>query len=222
MCGEDPDYSWAREGRRIIPVLPRGLATTGLSSVAQRAAEETARRNKTLVRPSLTRTPAPPPPLARPEHLLTPAPPPAPVAPHPAPAPAPHQNGVADRQAPTPRPSDLLSCDTGVVVLPSGAAVKVSANPSSGSSARSGGRGSVKRRRSSQSAAKNIEVFPGGLAQLEAAAQAAEAALVADRSPPRKIAAPGSVLGAGHGYARPLPSNSPLPDRQVHSYSLKS
>ena len=202
LCGSDTSHSWEREGRRIVPVLPRAVARTGLTPAAQSAAETLAKQNSALLRPCDTRTPAPLPPLPAPEHLLTTRHQPAPVVtvPHPDLG---HQhssyNGVSDKR------SEAGSDETGVVVLPSGTVVRVSAPAVS--SRGQNKRGAGKRRRSSTARSKNIEVFSGGLAQLAAAAEAH-----ADLSPPRKIP---SILGAGHGYARPLPSSSPLPDRQV-------
>lgn len=181
-----------------MPVLPRAAPSTGLSSIAQRTAEDMSRLNISLPRPGLTKTAQPPHPLPKPEHLLAPAAP----CPPPSEVQVPHQNGDA-------RPSLAKAVDTsdnGLVMLPSGTVVRVSAKPSTGTKSGRGGK-----RRRSNSVSKSIEVFPGGMAQLEAASVKLEADVL-ERSPPRK--AP-SVLGAGHGYARPLPSNSPLPDRQV-------
>lgn len=198
LCGQDPDYTWLKEGRRIIPVLPRAAPSTGLSSIAQRTAEDVSRLNISLPRPRVTKTAQPPHPLPKPEHLLAPAAPcPAPSEVH-----VPHQNGDT-------KPSLAKAVDTsdnGLVTLPSGTVVRVSAKTNSGTKTGRGGK-----RRRSNSVSKSIEVFPGGMAQMEAASVKFEADVL-ERSPPRK--AP-SVLGAGHGYARPLPSNSPLPDRQV-------
>ena len=209
LSGPDPDYTWTREGRRIIPVLPRANISTSLTPVAQRAAESVARHNATLLRPSQTRTAPPPPSLPKPDHLLGSSPPlPAAAVPD-----NDHlHNGVPEihvkpelkpRTAVVDTSSDNNS-DNGVVVLPSGTAVRVSSNQTKP------GRGGKRKR--SASVSKSIEVFPGGLAQLEAAAVKIEAGDGSDKSPSRKVT---SVLGAGHGYARPLPSNSPLPDRQV-------
>ena len=110
-----------------------------------------------------------------------------------------HQNGDI-------KPS-LTKCvdnsDNGLVVLPSGTVVRVSRKNNTGKKT---GRGNKRRR--SNSVSKSIEVFPDGMAGLEAASVSVKS----ESSPPRKVP---SVLGAGHGYARPLPSNSPLPERQV-------
>ena len=94
---------------------------------------------------------------------------------HPRPAPAPPQPGGEE--------------EGGVVVLPSGAAVRLSDRET-------GGRRGGKRKRSSPS--RSIEVFPGGLAELEASTRVKEEKL-------------SSVVGAGHGYARPAPNAQPAP-----------
>ena len=76
--------------------------------------------------------------------------------------------------------------DEGLVVLPSGTVVKVSAKPGS-----RGGRGGKRRR----TASKSYEIVSSHLSH--------RAEERSEGSPPRKVS---SVLGAGHGYARPLPT----------------
>ena len=71
-------------------------------------------------------------------------------------------------------------------MLPSGTVVKVSAKPGS-----RGGRGGKRKR----TASKSYEIVSSHLSH-----RAEESS---DGSPPRKVS---SVLGAGHGYARPLPT----------------
>ena len=168
LWGLDKTYSWAKEGRRIVPVLPRSSPVTALTPLAERAGQELSQHNSRLVRPSQTRT-APVPVLARPDHLT---------------------NGVgpgAEEEG------------EGVVVLPSGTLVKVSAKSTS-----RGGRGGKRRR----SVSRSYEVLPEGSSPLSQLAEVASS-LKTERgegSPPRKVS---SVLGAGHGYARPLPVLDP-------------
>lgn len=205
LHGPDSDYTWTKEGRRIIPILPRALANTGFSSIANRAAEDICRKNSTLLRPSQTRSAPVAPSLPKPDHLLAPVPVSCPqvasLTSPPVVNNVAHHNGIKLETDVKPQP--VSDSENGLVVLPSGTVVKVSSNAQT-----KPGRG---KRRRSTSASKSIEVFPGGMAQLQASLRG-ESEGGSDKSPPRKLS---SVVGAGHGYARPLPTNSPLPERQV-------
>ena len=169
LCGLDKTYSWAKEGRRIIPVLPRSVPVTALTSLAETAGQQLSHHNSRLARPSQTRT-KPVPVLAKPDHLLSPPP-----------------LSLSNGGGPEVKTEDE---DEGLVVLPSGTVVKVSAKTGS-----RGGRGGKRRR----TASKSYEVVSSHLAQ--------RAEERTEGSPPRKVS---SVLGAGHGYARPLPTPGSL------------
>jgi len=164
LCGLDQTYSWAKEGRRIIPLLPRSLPVTSLTSLAGEAAHHLSQHNSRLSRPSQTRSSVVPV-LSKPDHLMSPSS---------------LTNGLGEGPAEVSAEED----GEGVVVLPSGTMVRVSAKSTS-----RGGRGGKRRRSSS----KCYEVLPAVTERGE-------------NSPPRKIS---SVLGAGHGYARPLPGMEP-------------
>ena len=169
LSGTDLSSSWEREGRRVLPLLPRAAPHTALTSVAARAGAELRLQNAQLLPPDQTRTLVPP-------SLPSPtSPPPKPSSPTEQsqfvqPDPVPKQNGLTKREG---------EGENGFVVLPSGMAVRVREE-----SPPAGRRGKRKR-----SASKSIEVFPDGI-------------------PTSRTT---SVLGAGHGYARPAPSQLPEP-----------
>ena len=165
MCGLDKSYSWAKEGRRIIPILPRSVPLTALTELASTGSQQISLHNSGLARPSQTRTKAAPV-LARPDHLLSPP-----------------SLSLSNGAGPEVKTEEE---EEGLVVLPSGTVVKVSAKSSS-----RGGRGGKRRRTTS----KSYEVLSSHLSQ--------RAEERREDSPPRKVS---SVLGAGHGYARPLPT----------------
>ena len=166
LSGTDLSSSWEREGRRVLPLLPRSAPHTALTSLAARAGAELRVQNAQLPPPNQTRTllpPSLPPPSS---------PPPKPLSTEhfAQPEPVPKQNGLTKREA---------EAENGFVVLPSGMAVRVKEE-----SPPAGRRGKRKR-----SASKSIEVFPDGIPTSQTT----------------------SVLGAGHGYARPAPSQLPEP-----------
>ena len=166
LSGTDLSSSWEREGRRILPLLPRANPHTALTSLAARAGAELRLQNAQLPPPDQTRTlvpPSLPPPTS-------PPPKPLPTEHFAQPEPVPKQNGLTKRET---------EAENGFVVLPSGMAVRVREE-----SPPAGRRGKRKR-----SASKSIEVFPDGI-------------------PTSRTT---SVLGAGHGYARPAPSQQ-LPE----------
>ena len=169
LCGLDKSYSWAKEGRRIIPILPRSVPLTALTDLAESGSQEISLHNSGLARPSQTRT-KPVPVLAKPEHLLSPQS---------------QSLSLSNGGGPEVKTEEE---DEGLVVLPSGTVVKVSAKPGT-----RGGRGGKRRR----TASKSYEVVSSHLSQ-----RAEERRDDSSQSPPRKVS---SVLGAGHGYARPLP-----------------
>ena len=166
LSGADLSSSWEREGRRVLPLLPRAAPHTALTSLAARAGAELRVQNAQLPPPDQTRTLVPP-------SLPPPSsPPPKPLSTEhfAQPEPVPKQNGLTKREA---------EAENGFVILPSGMAVRVREE-----SPPAGRRGKRKR-----SASKSIEVFPDGI-------------------PTSRTT---SVLGAGHGYARPAPSQLPEP-----------
>ena len=57
MNGTSSDREWAREGRRIIPLLRRGTPITRFTSTANRAKTEVESTNKKLLPPAKTHTP---------------------------------------------------------------------------------------------------------------------------------------------------------------------
>eukprot|EP00090_Calanus_glacialis_P014632 TRINITY_DN23461_c0_g1_i1.p1 TRINITY_DN23461_c0_g1~~TRINITY_DN23461_c0_g1_i1.p1 ORF type:complete len:869 (-),score=123.52 TRINITY_DN23461_c0_g1_i1:271-2877(-) len=185
LSGPEQSFQWMKDGRRIIPILPRLAPLTGLTPIAKNAAGSLALRNNTLLPPSQTASLPPPPRLPKPPHLL---PPTAPEFVKPEPV---QQNGTfSSPDIKTEILDDEMENENGFVVLPSGMAVRL----------RDGTPPPGKRGKRKRSVSKSIEIFPGGLAQLQAGMKLRDG-----KSPPRKIS---SVLGAGHGYARPLPSNS--------------
>ena len=161
----DPEMSWQREGRRIIPILPRAAPITAVTSLAGKMGAELRLHNSALLPPDETRSAPPPPPL---DPLPPPIPEPNKSPEFALPEAVPRQNGVGKRET---------DAENGFVVLPSGMAVRVREDsPSAG-----------KRGKRKRSASKSIEVFPDGV----------------------PVSKPTSVLGAGHGYARPPPVSIP-------------
>jgi len=186
LSGPGQNLEWMKEGRRIIPILPRATPLTGFTQIAKNAAESIALHNRALLPPSQTSSLPPPPRLPKPPHLLPPTNTEF-VKPEPV-----QQNGrVSPADIKTEVPDDDNEDENGLVVLPSGMAVRV----------RDGTPPPSRRGKRKRSVTKSIEVFPGGLAQIQAGLKQRD-----EKSPPRKVT---SVLGAGHGYARPLPTDSP-------------
>ena len=140
LSGGDPSSTWLREGRRIIPLLPRARPLTALASLADRASGDLRQHNSTLPPPENTFSAPPPPSLARP----SPTPPPPPEQPEFAlPQPLVCQNGVSKKN------DD--DGENGFVVLPSGMAVRLrDGSPPSG-------------RRGKRKRGKSIEIFPDGV-----------------------------------------------------------
>ena len=56
VCGPNSENEWAREGRRIIPLLKRATAVTRLTEVANRAKLDIQSNNKILLPPLQTKT----------------------------------------------------------------------------------------------------------------------------------------------------------------------
>ena len=56
VCGPNSENEWAREGRRIIPLLKRATAVTRLTEVANRAKLDIQSNNKILLPPLKTKT----------------------------------------------------------------------------------------------------------------------------------------------------------------------
>ena len=143
LSGADLSSTWEREGRRVIPLLPRAAPRTALTSLASRAGAELRLQNAQLLPPDQTRTVVPPslprPSSASPKPFPSDQPPPFAQ-----PDPVPKQNGVTKREA---------DAENGFVILPSGMAVRVRDE-----SPPAGRRGKRKR-----SASKSIEVFPDGI-----------------------------------------------------------
>jgi len=173
-----------------------------LTPIARNAADDKAEHNKKLLPPCQTASLPLPPQIPKPPHLRSPTPSefakPEPV----------QQNGtISPNEIKTEMPDDEVEEENGLVVLPSGAAVRLrDATPPPS-----------KRGKRKRSASKSIEVFPGGLAQIQAGLKPRDG-----KSPPRKIS---SVLGAGHGYARPHPTSQPDQEcnagQPVQQYSQK-
>ena len=185
LSGAGQSLGWVKEGRRIIPILPRAAPLTGFTPIAKRAAESVSLHNRSLLPPSQTCSLPPPPRLPKPPHLLPPTHTDF-VKPEPV-----QQNGtLSPADIKTEVVEDENEDENGLVVLPSGMAVRV----------RDGTPPPSKRGKRKRSVTKSIEVFPGGLAQIQAGMKHR-----GEKSPPRKVT---SVLGAGHGYARPLPSDN--------------
>ena len=172
LCGLDKSYSWAKEGRRIIPILPRSVPLTALTELASTGSQQISLHNSGLARPSQTRTKAAPV-LARPDPLLSPP-----------------SLSLSNGAGPEVKTEEE---DEGLVVLPSGTVVKVSAKSSN-----RGGRGGKRRRTTS----KSYEVLSSHFSQ--------RAEERREDSPPRKVS---SVLGAGqrvlsYAYYRPYKVDS--------------
>jgi len=185
LAGPEQSFAWMKEGRRIIPILPRVAPVTGLTPIAKKGAAGLAIHNNPLLPPSQTASLPPPPRLQKPAHLL---PPPTSEFVKPEPV---QQNGImSPPEIKTEIQEEDMENENGFVVLPSGLAVRL----------RDGTPPPGKRGKRKRSASKSIDIFPGGLAQFQAGMKLRDG-----KSPPRKIS---SVLGAGHGYARPLPTNS--------------
>ena len=115
LSGADLSSTWEREGRRVIPLLPRAAPRTALTSLASRAGAELRLQNAQLLPPDLTRTVVPPslPRSSSPSPKPFPSDQPPPFA---QPDPVPKQNGVTKREA---------DAENGFVILPSGMAVRV-------------------------------------------------------------------------------------------------
>ena len=56
MCGPNSENEWAREGRRIIPLLKRSSVITSLTEVANNAKLSVQSNNKILLQPLQTKT----------------------------------------------------------------------------------------------------------------------------------------------------------------------
>jgi len=186
LSGPEQSFGWMKEGRRIIPILPRAAPLTGLTPIAKNAAGSLAVHNNALLPPSQTASLPPPPRLTKPAHWLPPS-----ASEFVKPEPV-QQNGTfSPPDIKTEIQDDEMENENGFVVLPSGMAVRLrDETPPPG-----------KRGKRKRSVTKAIDIFPGGLAQMQAGMKPRDG-----KSPPRKVS---SVLGAGHGYARPLPTNSP-------------
>jgi len=56
VCGPNSENEWAREGRRIIPLLKRASVITSLTEVANKAKLDVQSNNKILLSPLRTKT----------------------------------------------------------------------------------------------------------------------------------------------------------------------
>ena len=199
MVGPDQSDEWKREGRRIIPLLPRAAPITGYTQVAEAGKADIGSLNDELPAPWDTRTVRPLPPLqrdAKPEPELF-------VKPEP----VPELNG-SDNNTSASSPEKIKAevkeepedDETGVVFLPSGMAVRLREDkPAPAAGGKKGGK-----RKRSRSVSKSIEVFPKGVPISSPGRRGSVS------SPPRKVASPLSpVHQAGHGYARPPPETPP-------------
>ncbi len=65
VAGTNCENDWAREGRRIIPLMRRAVPVTAFCPAADAAGAAAARHNAELPTPLRTRTQPPPPPIAR-------------------------------------------------------------------------------------------------------------------------------------------------------------
>ena len=190
MSGPEQCDEWRREGRRIIPLLPRSLPITGFSQIAKAAKDDISSLNHELPSPWETSTLRAPSPLKR--EVKTPEP--EFVKPEPVEQ---QQNGVTPDKIKIEVKEEVEEDETGLVFLPSGMAVRLrEEKPQPG---KKGG----KRKRSMS---KSIEVFPKGVPISSPNGRRDSVG-----SPPRKVSSPQSpVHQAGHGYARPPPPAPPL------------
>ena len=72
LAGPEKTFGWMKEGRRIIPILPRATPLTGLTPIARNAADDKAEHNKKLLPPCQTASLPVPPQIPKPPHLRSP------------------------------------------------------------------------------------------------------------------------------------------------------
>lgn len=152
VSGPDTESEWAREGRRIIPLLRRATPITAFTKPADKAKEAVEARNKNLLPPKDTKThthrqktggrglASPPPDLA--EMINS-------------------ETGEVRHPRPPIQPLNKKSSQYGdVIILPSGMAVRFREEDAENTKTGSGRR---KRKHSSSTSSSTIEVFPSGL-----------------------------------------------------------